>query len=158
MLKHLQLGTAFGGYINVRETLVWEFELFLFLYIELMLVYKFSVCLIRSWHKINPFIPKYSKNRKFLIRLLQWSYYTLHMTICKITRTMSLSHLSMTSLPSWCPGDSDSPPWNAHHKATKVRLTGTSSSAMSTLWGYATHRATTPRQPLRGIHRFNDLA
>ena len=48
-VKTLVTGTVFGGYFNVRDKLIWEFKLFQFDRIEMMLEYKISVCVIRVW-------------------------------------------------------------------------------------------------------------
>ena len=55
------------------ERLVWEFELLLFHGIEMMLVYKLTVCVFGSRTKINPFITTYCKNRQFWITFITMS-------------------------------------------------------------------------------------
>ena len=61
----LATGTLFGGYFNIRDRLVWEFNLFVYHGIEIKLGHKITGCVFRSWNIILPFITKYSKNRQF---------------------------------------------------------------------------------------------
>ena len=60
--KTLENSTAFGAYINVRGTLAWEFKLFVFHRIAMILAYNVNLCAIEFCNNINPFITKHIKN------------------------------------------------------------------------------------------------
>ena len=52
-IKTLAIGTVFGGYFIIRNRLLWELKLFLFHGIEMKLVHKIIVCVLRLEIKLT---------------------------------------------------------------------------------------------------------
>ena len=97
-IKMLATGTVFGGYFNLRDRLLWELKLFLFHWIEMKLAHKITVCVSGLEIKLTLSYQTTAKISNFEIPQLRWARSPIHTTIYEITRSTSLSHLSIKKL------------------------------------------------------------
>ena len=121
-IKMLATGTVFSGYLIIRDRLLWELKSFLFHWIEMKLAHKVTVCVSGLEIKLTLSYPNTAKISHFEIPQLRWAISPIHTTIYEITRSTSLSYLSIKSWPSSCIDDSDKPPSKTRHEATNARL------------------------------------
>ena len=124
--------TVFGGYIIIRDRLLWELKLFLFHWIEMKLAHKITVCVSGLEIKLTLSYLNTAKISNFEIPQLWWARSPIHIMIYEITRSTSLSYLSIKSWPSSCIDDSDKPPSKTRHEATNARLIYTACKAFCT--------------------------
>ena len=98
----LATGTVFAGYFIIRDRLLWELKLFLFHWIEMKLAHKITVCVSGLEVKLTLSYQNTAKISNFEIPQLRWARSPIHTTIYEITRSTSLSYLSIKSWPSSC--------------------------------------------------------